>query len=97
MFEPLVALESRLDAAFPRSRLRGQAPPELVTRAREWSESVWHEAERLGPHPLTALEIAPGLDVARESDQPVTVLVDRAQHANEFALGCICEVGGHMV
>ena len=65
MFEPLVALESRLDAEFPRPRLRGQAPPELVVRAREWSEAVWHEAEILGRHPLTAAEIARGLDLAR--------------------------------
>jgi hypothetical protein len=70
MSEPLVALESRLDAAFPTPRLRGQAPPELVARAREWSEAVWHEAERLGPYPLKALESARGLEVAR---RPVLV------------------------
>ncbi len=65
MFEPLVALESRLDAELPRPRLGGQPSAELLARAREWSEAVWHEAERFGPHRITPDEIARGLDVAR--------------------------------
>jgi Sulfotransferase family len=64
MFERLVALESRLDAELPRPHLRGRPPATLRARAREWSETVWSEAERLGPFTISREQIACGLDLA---------------------------------
>ena len=65
MFEHLVALESALDAVLPRPRLRGQLPDTLVATARQWSEAVWKEAERLGPFPISGAEIAHGIQIGR--------------------------------
>ena len=35
-----------------------------LARAREWSEAVWSEAERLGPFPISRKQITCGLDLA---------------------------------
>ncbi len=64
MFEQLVARESALDAVLPRPRLRGRVPGELLTLAREWSEAVWIEAERLGPFSINQAQTSHGIEVA---------------------------------
>ena len=65
MFGHLAECEARLDAELPRPRLRGRLPHRLVTRAREWSDAVWSEAETRGPFSIEADAITRGLDLAR--------------------------------
>lgn len=56
--------EQRYADLLPIKRLVQSPPAELMAAAKEWSASVWDEAKKLGPMPLSAEMLADGLELA---------------------------------
>jgi hypothetical protein len=64
MLASIIQTEARLNNLLPQQRLEGSVPADLLTAAREWSQLVWHMAERLGPMPLSKKQVDDGLSLA---------------------------------
>jgi hypothetical protein len=64
MLASIIQTEEQLNNLLPQQRLEGSVPTDLLAAAREWSQLVWHMAERLGPMPLSKKQVDDGLSLA---------------------------------
>jgi hypothetical protein len=66
MFPKLIETESKLNQLLPANRPEESPPAGLMQAAANWSHTVWAEAERLGPMPLSYVQINQGRILARK-------------------------------
>jgi hypothetical protein len=64
MSPTIITIEHQLNELLPKRRLEHSPPAELRAVAREWSDAVWAEAERLGPMLLMDEQVLRGKALA---------------------------------
>lgn len=65
MLSEIIAAENHLNELLPKERLQHGVPTDLLDAAKQWSATVWAQAEQLGPMPMGEKQINQGLQLAQ--------------------------------